>query len=314
MHQHSKQKVQPLKGYHRERRCSLSFSSLCSNSFLSTDSATSCSNTEGSKSEISMESDTNTNTESLSTDSSRASDFSALSWSSSESSFFSPRQSQPTIPRHQHRNTDRHLLLILHSLYRNQYFCGPRIAIPKPPPQFQHVLTIWKIQQPDLFRQELRVTPRTFDWILDLISSDLVFTNSSTNGQMPVDNQLAITPYCVGHFGDTTHIQKVANWAGIGKGTVLLASSQVLVALTWSEVIEVAIHPPTTTKKQKAKAWVEQKSCLKWQDGRCFVDGTLIPLFCRSNLFRESYFDRRSNYSLNIVKARGARPRRARGS
>ncbi|KIY53655.1 hypothetical protein FISHEDRAFT_68686, partial [Fistulina hepatica ATCC 64428] len=52
--------------------------------------------------------------------------------------------------------------------------------------------------------------------------------------------------------------------------------------------------------KERAKEWVESVSCPAWRDGWCMVDGTLVPLFRRPSFYGNTWFDRKSNYSLNV--------------
>ncbi|KJA19583.1 hypothetical protein HYPSUDRAFT_69146 [Hypholoma sublateritium FD-334 SS-4] len=132
---------------------------------------------------------------------------------------------------------------------------------------------------------KLRVTPLTFDKIITKIIDDPVFQNNSHSPQAPVEEQLAVTLYCFGHDGNAASLQNIANWAGLGKGTVHKNE---------------AVWLPTTEEKEAAKKWVESHSCKAWRHGWCFVDGTLIPLHNWPYWFGESYFDRKCNYSLNF--------------
>jgi len=52
--------------------------------------------------------------------------------------------------------------------------------------------------------------------------------------------------------------------------------------------------------KAEAKDWVEKQSCPAWRNGWLMVDGTLVPLFRRPGYFGNVFFDRKSNYSLNV--------------
>jgi hypothetical protein len=117
---------------------------------------------------------------------------------------------------------------------------------------------------------------------------------------MPVEDQLAIALYRFGHDGNAASLQSVANWAGIGKGTVMLCTQRVMVAILQPSFMQEAVRFPTVDEKNKAKAWVAAHSCRAWRHGWCMVDGTLIPLAERPHWFGESYFDRKCNYSLNI--------------
>jgi len=52
--------------------------------------------------------------------------------------------------------------------------------------------------------------------------------------------------------------------------------------------------------KEEAKVWVEENSCQVWHNGWLMVDGTLVPLFQRPVFFGNTFFDHKSNYSLNV--------------
>ncbi|KIL54975.1 hypothetical protein M378DRAFT_18370 [Amanita muscaria Koide BX008] len=88
----------------------------------------------------------------------------------------------------------------------------------------RHVLLEVKNPRPDKFREELRVSPCTFDMLVAAIENDPIFQNASNTAQMAVEEQLAITLYRFGHDGNAAGLQGVANWAAVGKGTVLLVT------------------------------------------------------------------------------------------
>lgn len=172
--------------------------------------------------------------------------------------------------------------------------------LPRGPSYLHHILTCLKTGRSDHFRQALRVTPPTFDKIVAEIRDDPIFTNNSNNSQISVDEQLAVTLYRFGHDGNAASLQGVANWAGLGKGTVHLCTRCVMTAVLRPNFMKKAVRLPTPAEKEEAKRWVEAHSCKGWRDGWCFVDGTLIPLSERPYWFGESYFDRKCNYSLNL--------------
>jgi hypothetical protein len=62
----------------------------------------------------------------------------------------------------------------------------------------------------------------------------------------------------------------------------------------------VAIRWPNTEEKAEVADWVESRSCAAWRLGFAMVDGTLIPLHKKPGHFSEHFFDRKSNYSLNL--------------
>jgi hypothetical protein len=172
--------------------------------------------------------------------------------------------------------------------------------LPRGPSYLHHVLVTLKNQRGDLFREHLRLDPTTFDALVFEIQDNPVFMNKSNNPQMPVEEQVAIALFRFGHDGNASSLQKVADWAGVGKGTVILATRRVMTAVLHPEFMQAAVHFPSPEEKEAAKCWVHQHSCGAWRNGWCFVDGTLIPLATRPVWFGESYWDRKDRYSLNI--------------
>lgn len=125
-----------------------------------------------------------------------------------------------------------------------------------------------------------------------------VFMSRGQNEQLPVEQQLAIALFRFGHFGNSASVESVAQWAGVSAGMVVNATRQVIQAfLTFHDDV---IHYPSAADKENVKEWVEAASCAAWRDGWLFVDGTLIPLADKPGFHGEAYFDRKSNYSLNV--------------
>jgi hypothetical protein len=153
----------------------------------------------------------------------------------------------------------------------------PHDSLPRGPSYLHHVLVTLKNLREDHFREQLCLDPTTFDALVSKIKDDPVFMNQSNNPQMPVEEQLAITLFCFGHDSNS-FLQKVANWAGIGKGTVTLATWRVMTAVLHPDFMHEAVHFPSPEEKEAAKHWVHQCSCRTWRNGLCFFDGTLILL------------------------------------
>ncbi|EKM58902.1 uncharacterized protein PHACADRAFT_63878, partial [Phanerochaete carnosa HHB-10118-sp] len=182
---------------------------------------------------------------------------------------------------------------------------APRNRDMRGPPYVPHVLKVLKHRRPDKFRRYLRVSPYTFDRLVETIGNDLIFTNKSQNCQLPIDLQLAITLHRFGHDGNGVSVQGVAGWGGIAVGTVLLVTRRVMTALLRPAFMQDAVSLPSQEEKEQAKAWVEKHSCRAWRDGwlistSLMVDGTLVSLYTCPKWYSESYFDRKSNYFLNI--------------
>ncbi|KAH8795967.1 hypothetical protein DL96DRAFT_1419279, partial [Flagelloscypha sp. PMI_526] len=164
------------------------------------------------------------------------------------------------------------------------------------------LLTEYKTRFPDIFRTYLRVTPTTFDALLAAIKDDPVFHSSSQNRQIPVEEQLAIGLYRFGHYGNGASTLKVALWAGVGYGTVVKVTRRILTAFCREGFRAAATQFPgrDDPRREEAKNWVASVVCEAWRDGWIMVDGTLVPLFLRPGFFGNTFFDRKSNYSLNV--------------
>lgn len=162
------------------------------------------------------------------------------------------------------------------------------------------LLNDYKFSQPAIFRQYLRITPACFDALLAAISNNPIFFNDSPNEQISVEVQLAVALYRFGHYGNGASILEVAIWAGIGYGSVDLVTRRVIHAMCDDEFRTGAIRWPTAAEIEASRKWVEDRSCTEWRGGWLMVDGTLVPLYQRPGFFGNSWFDRKSNYSMNV--------------
>ncbi|KAF8582924.1 hypothetical protein K439DRAFT_1647406 [Ramaria rubella] len=166
-------------------------------------------------------------------------------------------------------------------LYSTHYL-NERVPIPKTGRHLWYTLNIYKHSHPEIFRTYLRIWPTTFDSLVEKIKDDPVFHNNSDNKQIPVGLQLAVALYRFGHFGNAASLQKI------------------MTAVCREPFQRIVMQWPNKEVNENAKAWVEKQSCPKWRDRWCMVDGTLVPLFARPGFFGNSWYDRKSNYSLNV--------------
>ncbi|KAH9949648.1 hypothetical protein B0H21DRAFT_777118 [Amylocystis lapponica] len=151
---------------------------------------------------------------------------------------------------------------------------------------------------PKRFRLNLRVSGSTFDALLEHLRPHVIFTSDGPIAQLPVEHQLAIVLFRFGHYGNAASVEAIAQWAGVSAGMVVNATRRVIIAAL--SLHDEVVHWPTVDEKEAAKDWVEDSSCAAWRDGYCFVDGTLVPLGDKPGYHGEAYFDRKSNYSLNV--------------
>jgi hypothetical protein len=164
--------------------------------------------------------------------------------------------------------------------------------------QLDLILIDFKFHDPKRFRLNLRVSANTFDNLLKMIETDPIFLNDGRYSQAPVSNQLAIAMFRFGHNGNAASVDAVAQWAGVSAGTVVNCTRRVMIAFL--ALHDSAIRWPSMEEKEMSKQWVETVSCYAWRDGYCMVDGTPIVLFQKPGFHGEAYFDRKSNYSLNL--------------
>ena len=88
----------------------------------------------------------------------------------------------------------------------------------------QFTLETYQTLRPNLFQQDLCVSPDTFNKIVEKISDHPVFFNNSNHPQAPVEDQLAVTLFCFGHYSNAASLERVRKWAGVSKGMVKLAT------------------------------------------------------------------------------------------
>ena len=91
-----------------------------------------------------------------------------------------------------------------------EHYEEPREPIPRGPGTLKDVFKVYKERCPDYFRQELRISPHTFDCLIECLGNNPIFTNNSNNNQIPIDRQVAITLYRFGHHGNGVGLDKIA--------------------------------------------------------------------------------------------------------
>ncbi|KAK1221165.1 hypothetical protein PQX77_016030 [Marasmius sp. AFHP31] len=193
-----------------------------------------------------------------------------------------------------------HRLLETLAATHGNHYNQDRQKIPKTKENLRLLLTEYKYQYPKIFHSYVRMTPYAFDQLLDRTASHPIFSNDSFLPQMPVEEQLAIALYRFGHYRNAASTVKVALWAGVGFGTVRLVTDRVMLACLDRSFREDTIMKPCDDAKEKAKEWVEHQSCPAWRDGWLMVDGTLVPLSARPAHLGNAWYDRKSNYSMNV--------------
>ncbi|KAF7319715.1 DDE Tnp4 domain-containing protein [Mycena kentingensis (nom. inval.)] len=144
------------------------------------------------------------------------------------------------------------------------------------------------------------MTPYCFDILLELICDHPVFTNNSNNPQAPVEEQLAVTLYRLGQYGNGASVQDIARIAGCSEGSVENFTNRVFTAI--KSLHDLFVRPLTEEEKEKEKEWIEESIGFGglWREGWIMYDGTIVPLFAKPALNGQGYYTRKSNYGLNV--------------
>jgi hypothetical protein len=163
--------------------------------------------------------------------------------------------------------------------------------------QLDLYLTSFRCDHPNRFRKKLRVSPQVFDRLVQLIDHHHIFHNDSNVPQQPTPIQLAIFLVCLGHYGNASAPEYVAQWAGVCVGTVINATYRCLI--TFLALHNEVVMMPPEEEKEQAKEYVEAVTCPEWRNGFLLADGTKFALFQKPGLHGEAWFDKNKNYSID---------------
>lgn len=169
-----------------------------------------------------------------------------------------------------------------------------------PRPQVNGFEALWNRREnhPDEFRRLVRMPPKAFNDLVLLIKDSQHFANDSNNPQSPVDQQLAVFLFRVGHYGNAASIDRIAFFFGISTGSVINFSNRVLQAIL--ELHNVYVAWPGHARRLAARTYVRRSTgVVSWSGGIFATDGTTLPLFQRPSYFGREFYDRNSRYSLN---------------
>ncbi len=158
-------------------------------------------------------------------------------------------------------------------------------------------LSDYQHDHPHLFQKRLRVSPLIFDCLVELIKDHNIFHNNTHCPQHPPHVQLAIFLLRVGHYGNASSPEYVAQWAGVSVGTVINVTYCCLIAFL--ALHDKAVMMPPEEEKERAKEYMEHVTCPEWRNGFLLADGMKFTLFQKPGLHGEAWFDKNKNYSIN---------------
>ncbi|KIJ13924.1 hypothetical protein PAXINDRAFT_80094 [Paxillus involutus ATCC 200175] len=153
--------------------------------------------------------------------------------------------------------------------------------------------------RPHLFHKKLHVDPQVFDCILGQISNHPIFLSHGNRPQLPVAIQLAIFLNRAGHYGNAISPEDVAQWAGVSVGSVINCTHRIMIAVLDQHNQFLGVPVVDSEEAEAARQWVEEGSCPGWRNSIFVTDGSAINLFAKPGVYGETFYDRKSRYSLN---------------
>ncbi|KAL3685950.1 hypothetical protein R1sor_003972 [Riccia sorocarpa] len=130
---------------------------------------------------------------------------------------------------------------------------------------------------------------------LSLQCNHPIFFNNSNCPQTPAVVQLAVGLDRLGHEGNGACIDRSMELWGISHGSLVNFTRRVLIAI--EDMLRRELQWPTPQERQRiSEAFTEKgfPGCVG------LIDGTLVELVQRPHFDGETYYDRKSNYSLNV--------------
>jgi len=145
-------------------------------------------------------------------------------------------------------NVDAKIIL---ALAETRYLNGQDHHVPKA----GNMHLSWKYaQDPNdhpRFTNMLHVSPHVFETILSVIEHHPVFTSGTNNGQAHVEDQLAVTLFRMGRYGNGASIQDIACMAGCSEGSVENYTDRCFTAI--ESLQEIFVRKLTRAEKEKEK-------------------------------------------------------------
>ena len=187
-------------------------------------------------------------------------------------------------------------------LIRSTRYLNPRTHVPRNAEASLDL--VWKYMedpsQHDRFQHMLRVSPYVFQVLVELIRDHPIFHNNSNNSQAPVEQQLAVTLFRMGRFGNAASLEDIAREAGCAEGTVELYTERCFTAIL--SLHDMFVRPLTDEEKEREKVWIDEQVGFKglWREGWVMFDGTIVVLYARPGFDGDAYYTRKCNYGLNL--------------
>jgi len=158
-----------------------------------------------------------------------------------------------------------------------------------------------KIMGQTIHRKAKRCLVRFADvTILDLIEDHPVFRNDTNLGQTPVEQQLAVTLFRMGRYGNGASVEDIARAAGCSEGSVENYTNRCFEAIL--SLHGQFVRKLTQAEKEIEKEWMDDRLGFRgtWRDGWVMYDGTIVVLYRKPGQNGDAYYTRKANYGLNV--------------
>lgn len=107
--------------------------------------------------------------------------------------------------------------------------------------------------------------PDTFDALVERLEIQEVFQNQSNYSQVPVARQVFIALKRLGAYRNGMAISGIADWAGVGFGTLDIVTRRVITAVFETNLRFRHIRWPSGNEKTEAKDWIETMTSLAFR-------------------------------------------------
>ena len=154
--------------------------------------------------------------------------------------------------------------------------------------------------QHERFQHMLRVSPYVFEVIYELIKDHNAFTSASNNHQTPVRDQLAVTLFRMGCYGNAASLEDIARESGCSEGSVEAFTTRCFAAIM--SLHDMFVRPLKAEEKEQEKQWMDEHIGFKglWREGWLMYDGAIVVLYAHPGLDGDAYYTRKCNYGLNL--------------
>lgn len=185
-------------------------------------------------------------------------------------------------------------LLMLHEGFTEERYMHPRQPVPK---------SNWAAQVLPQYSEErwrtfTRMEPTSFQFVLDLIKDNHIFTNKSNCEQDLVSSQLKIALYKLAHDGSGSGYVPASGQWGVSEGHISNCVRRVVYALF--QLREKYIRWPLEDERRNESLANQERAGFLGAVGK--ADGTDIVLHYKpgGELLGEHFFNRKKRYAIDL--------------